>query len=131
SFIFLLLRRPPRSTLFPYTTLFRSKIGFVHFDQTQALISVLREHRLHQRALARAASACHQHVVGGFTFEKVAGVAVDHILLTFDVVQVIDADASDMADSVQPAAGAALTPAKGVSIQIGRASCGERRGSGG
>src|SRR5699024_12549229 len=24
SFIFLLLRRPPRSTLFPYTTLFRS-----------------------------------------------------------------------------------------------------------
>src|SRR5690606_39763466 len=83
SFIFLLLRRPPRSTLFPYTTLFRSKIGFVHFDQTQALISVLREHRLHQRALARAASACHQHVVGGFTFEKVAGVAVDHILLTF------------------------------------------------
>src|SRR3712207_4973481 len=31
SFFFLMIRRPPRSTLFPYTTLFRSllpKIGF-------------------------------------------------------------------------------------------------------
>src|SRR5438105_13611637 len=27
SFFFLMIRRPPRSTLFPYTTLFRSKIG--------------------------------------------------------------------------------------------------------
>src|SRR3712207_8919932 len=26
-FFFLMIRRPPRSTLFPYTTLFRSKIG--------------------------------------------------------------------------------------------------------
>src|SRR2546422_6044365 len=27
-FFFLMIRRPPRSTLFPYTTLFRSLIGF-------------------------------------------------------------------------------------------------------
>src|SRR5688572_31839045 len=26
-FFFLMIRRPPRSTLFPYTTLFRSKVG--------------------------------------------------------------------------------------------------------
>src|SRR5438093_9572415 len=26
-FFFLMLRRPPRSTLFPYTTLFRSRVG--------------------------------------------------------------------------------------------------------
>src|SRR3712207_8998260 len=26
-FVFLMIRRPPRSTLFPYTTLFRSKLG--------------------------------------------------------------------------------------------------------
>src|SRR2546425_13034494 len=26
-----MIRRPPRSTLFPYTTLFRSLDGFVHF----------------------------------------------------------------------------------------------------
>src|SRR5688572_32533390 len=29
SFFFLMIRRPPRSTLFPYTTLFRSKQGRV------------------------------------------------------------------------------------------------------
>src|SRR6201989_3683762 len=31
SFFFLMIRRPPRSTLFPYTTLFRSYIIFVLF----------------------------------------------------------------------------------------------------
>src|SRR5437870_10929513 len=29
-FFFLMIRRPPRSTLFPYTTLFRSICGFPH-----------------------------------------------------------------------------------------------------
>src|SRR5437870_7316150 len=29
-FFFLLIRRPPRSTLFPYTTLFRSQVGGHH-----------------------------------------------------------------------------------------------------
>src|SRR5256884_7670439 len=29
-FFFLMIRRPPRSTLFPYTTLFRSLFGFLH-----------------------------------------------------------------------------------------------------
>src|SRR3712207_8069563 len=28
-FFFLMIRRPPRSTLFPYTTLFRSRIKFI------------------------------------------------------------------------------------------------------
>src|SRR5258708_14900560 len=27
AFFFLMIRRPPRSTLFPYTTLFRSNVG--------------------------------------------------------------------------------------------------------
>src|SRR3712207_8586422 len=27
GFFFLMIRRPPRSTLFPYTTLFRSRVG--------------------------------------------------------------------------------------------------------
>src|SRR3712207_8648238 len=30
SLFFLMIRRPPRSTLFPYTTLFRSRIGDDH-----------------------------------------------------------------------------------------------------
>src|SRR3712207_8899521 len=32
-FFFLMIRRPPRSTLFPYTTLFRSAHGNFIFDQ--------------------------------------------------------------------------------------------------
>src|SRR2546421_7457972 len=31
-----MIRRPPRSTLFPYTTLFRSVITSVHFERTVA-----------------------------------------------------------------------------------------------
>src|SRR5438093_3891525 len=38
SFFFLMLRHPPRSTLFPYTTLFRS--GGIHY-QTVAVFAVL------------------------------------------------------------------------------------------
>src|SRR5256885_16608804 len=34
-FFFLMIRRPPRSTLFPYTTLFRSAL-FVTHDQLEA-----------------------------------------------------------------------------------------------
>src|SRR2546422_4629823 len=30
SFFFLMIRRPPRSTLFPYTTLFRSALDALH-----------------------------------------------------------------------------------------------------
>src|SRR3712207_7594880 len=40
---FLMIRRPPRSTLFPYTTLFRSRVGEV------------RANHLQQRGLSRAA----------------------------------------------------------------------------
>src|SRR2546430_11384405 len=36
SFFFLMIRRPPRSTLFPYTTLFRS--GDMRLDQLQRLL---------------------------------------------------------------------------------------------
>src|SRR5260370_33445273 len=31
-FFFLMIRRPPRSTLFPYTTLFRSMMLFLHLE---------------------------------------------------------------------------------------------------
>src|SRR3712207_7469384 len=36
SFFFLMIRRPPRSTLFPYTTLFRSYAGVI-YDGTRKL----------------------------------------------------------------------------------------------
>src|SRR2546429_5589632 len=37
SFFFLMIRRPPRSTLFPYTTLFRSRLGAIVREQ-QAVV---------------------------------------------------------------------------------------------
>src|SRR2546425_12982610 len=40
SFFFLMIRRPPRSTLFPYTTLFRSEENFPH-PWTAALSAML------------------------------------------------------------------------------------------
>src|SRR5258706_14770353 len=42
-FFFLMIRRPPRSTLFPYTTLFRS-VGFErpHFHFAESLAAELR-----------------------------------------------------------------------------------------
>src|SRR5947208_13471881 len=38
SFFFLMIRRPPRSTLFPYTTLFRSGNSF-NFSPSNTLVS--------------------------------------------------------------------------------------------
>src|SRR2546422_5084635 len=50
-FFFLMIRRPPRSTLFPYTTLFRSQVGNAterhvrgHVDHAQLLAH--EEHRV-------------------------------------------------------------------------------------
>src|SRR6266704_5173543 len=41
GFFFLMIRRPPRSTLFPYTTLFRSVLGF--YDERQKRLLVVRD----------------------------------------------------------------------------------------
>src|SRR2546430_7988413 len=45
-FFFLMIRRPPRSTLFPYTTLFRSKLFRGGWDGSVPLF-LLRKKRLH------------------------------------------------------------------------------------
>src|SRR2546423_2273493 len=53
-FFFLMIRRPPRSTLFPYTTLFRSlpQVHTVEQDATLVRIVQPRE-QLHERRLPR------------------------------------------------------------------------------
>src|SRR2546422_11521519 len=43
-FFFLMIRRPPRSTLFPYTTLFRSILSQRHFF-IGAAVQVIEHHR--------------------------------------------------------------------------------------
>src|SRR3712207_8082078 len=37
-FFFLMIRRPPRSTLFPYTTLFRSRLGRAEDDRVDVVV---------------------------------------------------------------------------------------------
>src|SRR2546429_6789892 len=41
-FFFLMIRRPPRSTLFPYTTLFRSAVGVEEVEARGAGLAVAR-----------------------------------------------------------------------------------------
>src|SRR5215813_15301857 len=43
-FFFLMIRRPPRSTLFPYTTLFRSSTPPWQFDSTRRRAVGLQHH---------------------------------------------------------------------------------------
>src|SRR3712207_8955297 len=40
---FLMIRRPPRSTLFPYTTLFRSDVYGGDIDQVDTMVGLLSE----------------------------------------------------------------------------------------
>src|SRR3712207_7853362 len=47
-----MIRRPPRSTLFPYTTLFRSAGGSVGLALTTAVFTAAREGRVHEDRLA-------------------------------------------------------------------------------
>src|SRR3989442_3214215 len=44
-FFFLMIRRPPRSTLFPYTTLFRSRVAGEVFQRQHRDRSDLARHR--------------------------------------------------------------------------------------
>src|SRR5256714_14124878 len=40
SFFFLMIRRPPRSTLFPYTTLFRSPLSYHQFTDRRSWLGI-------------------------------------------------------------------------------------------
>src|SRR2546422_4454159 len=54
SFFFLMIRRPPRSTLFPYTTLFRSDVLPQHVTGRNLRDPQTLHQQLGLRALARA-----------------------------------------------------------------------------
>src|SRR3712207_7373466 len=46
-----MIRRPPRSTLFPYTTLFRSQDGVAHQPRQRALVAVDRRDQVLEGAV--------------------------------------------------------------------------------
>src|SRR2546422_11497966 len=65
-FFFLMIRRPPRSTLFPYTTLFRSRVlGGEHEERRREGMGLAGRrhlvllHRLEQRRLSLGGRAVH------------------------------------------------------------------------
>src|SRR5256884_3504125 len=63
-FFFLMIRRPPRSTLFPYTTLFRSQLGpgLWEHQRLRGAVEVLeRETRVFSARLLRDLSFQHRH----------------------------------------------------------------------
>src|SRR2546429_7284408 len=60
-FFFLMIRRPPRSTLFPYTTLFRSLAG----DQPRGEVPDPEESRAHEGELSQAAGPDSRRGAGG------------------------------------------------------------------
>src|SRR5438477_12269064 len=57
KFFFLMIRRPPRSTLFPYTTLFRSSAADKGKDTRDYLAAAFPELNAWERAGADASSA--------------------------------------------------------------------------
>src|SRR3712207_7342554 len=61
SFFFLMIRRPPRSTLFPYTTLFRSELQQQCPLQGEEII--VGNQREHEFAVGRAMHAQAFHIV--------------------------------------------------------------------
>src|SRR3712207_7793766 len=90
SFFFLMIRRPPRSTLFPYTTLFRSASDYPHWDfddPRQALPGIIPAER--RRDIFGARSEEHtselqsrQYLVCRLLLEKKKHTAAHWMLLT-------------------------------------------------
>src|SRR2546425_12089791 len=59
-FFFLMIRRPPRSTLFPYTTLFRSILRFATFAW-EARSIVLGTSRARRTSIAKPPNRSEEH----------------------------------------------------------------------
>src|SRR5947209_16587112 len=66
DFFFLMIRRPPRSTLFPYTTLFRSDLAVVrhaHLNPGVGVARVVDEPRLvHQDRKSTRLNSSHANI---------------------------------------------------------------------
>src|SRR3712207_6961995 len=75
-----MIRRPPRSTLFPYTTLFRSDAGaIVHHDGRQRGVSQLRDQVIvGDVGAARLPGDVHQAAVPPACFQRVPDRSEEH-----------------------------------------------------
>src|SRR3712207_7418585 len=83
-FFFLMIRRPPRSTLFPYTTLFRSAERLA--DQANdAAISASREYAAAQEAIANAEVQVNNAAGGRITDRKSTRLNSSHANISYAV----------------------------------------------
>src|SRR3712207_9556602 len=104
-----MIRRPPRSTLFPYTTLFRSALAEFLFDDERAMVRIDMSEYSEKHSVARLVGAPPGYVgyeAGGQLTEAVRRRPYTVVLL--DEVEKAHPDVFD------------------VLLQIGRASCRER-----
>src|SRR5206468_12205430 len=61
NFFFLMMRRPPRSTLFPYTTLFRS-VGYAKGAKTGTGLGTLNVHRCEKDRKSTRLNSSHDQI---------------------------------------------------------------------
>src|SRR3712207_7407805 len=74
-FFFLMIRRPPRSTLFPYTTLFRSRLDGSHYrDDILRLMFIC----CHPGLPATQQIALALRIVSGLTVKQIARRSEEH-----------------------------------------------------
>src|SRR2546426_7327964 len=86
SFFFLMIRRPPRSTLFPYTTLFRSHHGIAphaHRARPIGLAAPQHEHRRGRQGVKRE-NRDHE-LVGQLLDRKSTRLNSSHLVISYAV----------------------------------------------
>src|SRR2546429_9225193 len=85
SFFFLMIRRPPRSTLFPYTTLFRSVAFAENQDVIQTLASDRADESLGERILPGAKRRRQDFTDAHALHALAEGVAVDGVAIAEEI----------------------------------------------
>src|SRR3712207_6155107 len=85
-----MIRRPPRSTLFPYTTLFRSLAGVLEGEEHAELGPLVRLHLEHVLVLERHRAA--RHLVARMAHEDVRARALPGAVGAHDRVDLTLAD---------------------------------------
>src|SRR5947209_8859916 len=89
-----MMRRPPRSTLFPYTTLFRSRLS-VGLKGDAGLLAVLQPARLESHVQKRARYRSVEHAVN-FSVSREANLALRRMDIHVDVAgRQLDVDRGD------------------------------------
>src|SRR5256885_2797854 len=90
-FFFLMIRRPPRSTLFPYTTLFRSPDKFVSSGSGSPYVyGVLEDHWKDDMTLEEGANLAIRAVTAAMKRDAVSGEGIDVALISKDGFKMFD-----------------------------------------